>query len=596
LADSRPGHDSGSAMLGHDDPVAVSDGPPELEPTVAGIEPFARLLSLRDEYTARHSARVAGAVEALGRRLGRSGHDLTELTLAGLLHDLGKIGVPDSILLKHGRLSDEEWSVMRCHPAWGAEVLRAARGLAGVAAIVHSHHERWDGGGYPDGRAGDDIPLSSRVVSVCDALCALTEERPYRRPLELPEAAKILLTGAGAQFESDLVDELLATVRAQPELAAPWHAGTPLPGPSARPIEPDRGERFRRVRPRAAGKPPGAAQAPIAPGIGRALLDFDTLPVLLTSRERVLALLAEPHPHGGRIADAIESDPGLTALVLRAAGRLPGNAAPVADVPTAVATVGTRALTDAVAGVEVFDVLGRQGATPVAAEQFRLHAVATRQAALEIARLTDQRAPDELAVMALLHDVGKLVLARADPGYPHDVHCGARSPEERVRAERRALGLDHAAATGVLLRRWRVHERVATGASRHHEPAGSRDATVIRLADMLAHHASGDPIQPSSMLAVAVELELSPADLRMLMFNPPSRAPGRPEQRQPSPLTRAETNILRRIADGKRYKEVAAQLGVSESTVRSHLYHVYSKLEVGDRARAVLVATDRGWI
>jgi DNA-binding NarL/FixJ family response regulator len=176
------------------------------------------------------------------------------------------------------------------------------------------------------------------------------------------------------------------------------------------------------------------------------------------------------------------------------------------------------------------------------------------------------------------------------------VHCGARSPEERVRAERRALGLDHAAATGVLLRRWRVHERVATGASRHHEPAGSRDATVIRLADMLAHHASGDPIQPSSMLAVAVELELSPADLRMLMFNPPSRAPGRPEQRQPSPLTRAETNILRRIADGKRYKEVAAQLGVSESTVRSHLYHVYSKLEVGDRARAVLVATDRGWI
>jgi DNA-binding CsgD family transcriptional regulator len=113
---------------------------------------------------------------------------------------------------------------------------------------------------------------------------------------------------------------------------------------------------------------------------------------------------------------------------------------------------------------------------------------------------------------------------------------------------------------------------------------------------MLAHHAAGDAIQPSSILTVAVELELSPADVRTLMFDPAAGAPTRPRHREPSPLTRAETNVLRRIADGRRYKEVAIQLGISESTVRSHLYNTFAKLDVGDRARAVLVATDRGWI
>lgn len=593
-----PGTTAAPAMSSHDPWRSFSPiSSPPSGPTLVAIEPFARLLALRDEYTARHSARVAAAAEAVGRRLGVHGHALLELTLAGLLHDLGKVGVPDSILLKEGRLDDDEWSVMRCHPAWGAEVLRAAQGLDAVATIVQSHHERWDGRGYPDGLAGEDIPLGSRVIGVCDALCALTEERPYRRPLDLAGATTILRAGAGAQFEPQLVEGLLEAIQADPLLAAPWRAGTPLPGRSAPSPDPQRNLRFRRTRP-----PPhtdsasSPSRGPTAPGLGRAFLAIDALPALLASRERVLTLLAEAHPHTGRIADAIESDPGLAALALRAASRVPAAAGDVADVPAAIAALGTRALTAHVAGIAVFDILERQGPGQLAAERFRLHAVATKQAARAIARLIDHRAPDELAVMALLHDVGKIVLAKADPGYPSDVHQGARTPEERLRAERRALGLDHAAATGVLLRRWRVHERIAAAASHHHEPGGARDATVIRLADLLAHHATGDPVQPNSILAVAVELELSPADLRMLMFEPAARTPARPEQREPSPLTRAESRVLRRVAGGSRYKDVARQLGVSESTVRSHLYNIYAKLEVGDRARAVLVATDRGWI
>jgi HD-GYP domain-containing protein (c-di-GMP phosphodiesterase class II)/DNA-binding CsgD family transcriptional regulator len=583
-------------MSDHEDLVA--DGPVRsapVEPTMAGIEPFVRLLGLRDEYTARHSARVAAAVEAVGRRLGLGEPALLELTLAGLLHDLGKIGVADRILLKHGQLNDDEWAVMRCHPAWGAEVLRTAQGLGAIAVIVGSHHERWDGRGYPDAQAGDRIPLGSRIVGVCDALCALTEERPYRAPLDLADATKILRAGAGAQFEPGLVEALLAAVRAQPQLAAPWHAGEPLPGTTVPHVDAERATRFSRTSRPGGGGRRSMAQDPSLPGLGRAFLAIDALPALLASRDRVLSLLAEPHPHAGRVADAIESDPGLTALVLRAASRLPTGASATADVPAATTALGHAALADAVANIAVFDVLERQGPSPIAAEQFRLHAVGAQQAARAIARLIDHRAADELAVMALLHDVGKIVFAKADPGYPHDVHKGTRSPEERVRAERRAFGVDHATATGVLLRRWRVHERVATGASRHHEPDGSRDAAVIRLADLLAHHAAGDSIQPNGILAAAVELGLSPADVRTLMFDPAARN-ARPAQREPSPLSRAEANVLRRIADGKRYKEVATQLGLSESTVRSHLHHIYAKLEVGDRARAVLVATDRGWI
>jgi HD-GYP domain-containing protein (c-di-GMP phosphodiesterase class II)/DNA-binding CsgD family transcriptional regulator len=559
------------------------------DPAAREIEPFLLLLGLRDEYTARHSQRVGRLVAALGQRMGLTGQDLRELKQAGWLHDLGKIGVPDAILLKRGPLTAEEWEVMRCHPAWGADALGHVPGLRAVEEAVRFHHERWDGLGYPTGIAGDEIPFASRAVGVCDALCAVTEERPYRPPADLAGATTILRAGAGTNFEPGLVAEVLALAAERPDMIAPPVAPTPArQRGGANPVAP--GARFRRSD--------RQDEPRVAPGLGRALLAADGLPALLESRERLLHLLSDLHPHAGRIADAIEADPGITAAVMRAAVRQSSGTGRPASVPAAVELLGTRGVAECLAGVPVFDVLERHRSSRLDAEQFRLHAVAVRRATSSIARAIDHRAANELTVMALLHDVGKVVLAQAHMSYPVEVLGGARTPEERVRAERLALGLDHAAATAAVLSRWGLHARVVTGASRHHDPGESRDALVIRLADLLAHHAAGWGVSRTTLLRAAAELDLTLADVRVILFEleAPGRPIPRPERTDDSPLTRAEVVVLRGVAAGKRNKEVAKELGLSPSTVRSHLGSCYAKLGVGDRARAVLVATDRGWL
>jgi putative nucleotidyltransferase with HDIG domain len=545
----------------------------------SAIAPFVRLIAVRDARTARHSERVATVVAALGERLGFGESEQSELTVAGWLHDLGKIGVPDAILLKDGPLEADEWEVMRCHAAWGADALAEAPGMSTIADAVRSHHERWDGGGYPDAIAGEDIPLASRVIAVCDALCAITEERPYRDAVPLADALAIVRAGAGKNFDAGLTGELVALAGACPALFTSGAAASP-----PTPIEDVAGRRarFRRTQP---------AQPR---SMGHALAAPRRLPALVTARERVLELLSDPNPQSGRVADAIESDPGLTAAVLRAANAATPRAA--ATVPSAIELLDHAALTDCVTTVDVFDVLDRRRSVRMDQERFRQHAISVRRAARHIARTLDHRAPDELAVAALLHDVGKLALAEGDPGYPDEVLRGARTPEERTRAERLAYGFDHAAATAVTMRRWRLPDRVVAAAAAHHEPADAPDARILQLADLVVHHAAGEAINRGALLACAAELGQTLADVRAIFFELEATTAGRAADGADSPLTRAEATVLRGVASGKRNRQIAAQLGISESTVRSHLFHIYPKLGVGDRARAVLVATDRGWI
>jgi putative nucleotidyltransferase with HDIG domain len=129
--------------------------------------------------------------------------------LGAVLHDIGKVRVPEAILNKPGPLTDEEWEVMRTHPEVGEQILRPIQSLQAILPIVRHHHERWDGAGYPDRLAGDAIPLGARIVSVCDAYRAMTEDRPYRAALVETEARAELEQGAGAQFDADCVHALL---------------------------------------------------------------------------------------------------------------------------------------------------------------------------------------------------------------------------------------------------------------------------------------------------------------------------------------------------------------------------------------------------
>ncbi len=176
-----------------------------LDDTEHVILALARAVEARDIYTESHTERVGRAARILGAEAGISGAGLEDLFLGGVIHDIGKIGVPDSILLKPGRLDQGETLLMRRHVDIGAEIVRPLRSAQNLLPIVRHHHERFDGSGYPDGLAGNAIPLAARIVAVCDAYDAMTSDRPYRSGL-LPESAvDVLVNGGGKQWDGELV-------------------------------------------------------------------------------------------------------------------------------------------------------------------------------------------------------------------------------------------------------------------------------------------------------------------------------------------------------------------------------------------------------
>jgi HD-GYP domain-containing protein (c-di-GMP phosphodiesterase class II) len=166
-----------------------------------------------DAYTGEHSQQVVELAVGVGRRMGLSPRELRLTEFAALLHDVGKIRIPSSIINKPGPLDPGEWKVVKTHTIEGEHLLRRVGGLlAEVGTIVRSCHERWDGDGYPDRLAGEDIPLIARVVSCCDAYSAMTTDRPYRRALPPETAQAELVANRGSQFDPAVVDALLANV------------------------------------------------------------------------------------------------------------------------------------------------------------------------------------------------------------------------------------------------------------------------------------------------------------------------------------------------------------------------------------------------
>jgi len=159
-----------------------------------------------------HSEHVADLSVRVGQALGLAGDELEMLGLAAVVHDVGKLAVDPEILAKPSALDEEEWEAMRAHPAAGAELLEPCAAPPEVLEIVRSHHERWDGRGYPDGLAGEEIPLVARIVCACDAWSAMTTDRSYRTALSPEEAAAELRRCAGTQFDPAVVEALAATV------------------------------------------------------------------------------------------------------------------------------------------------------------------------------------------------------------------------------------------------------------------------------------------------------------------------------------------------------------------------------------------------
>jgi putative nucleotidyltransferase with HDIG domain len=312
----------------------------------------------------------------------------------------------------------------------------------------------------------------------------------------------------------------------------------------------------------------------------------------------VLRLFEGGEPSVAEIVAAVEGDIALAIAVLRLANQVDGpsrghvdSAVSGVDVlsPPTILSIASRART--------YDFFERTAVWQGIPERFRLHGIATQRAADRLAHEVGFEFRDRLMVTALLHDIGKLVLVHAYPGYPRQVHGDARTPEERIQRERRELGVDHALVGGVLARRWGLPKAVAQVIESHHSAEIEGEPAIVRLADMLAHYVLGGTITPAELLSVARMINLKPAQLRTVMYDLPFPSSGsRPRQVDPCPMSAREVDVLRRLAKGMVYKQIAAELGLSTSTVRTHLHNVYGKLGAMDRAQAVLIATERGWI
>jgi diguanylate cyclase (GGDEF)-like protein/putative nucleotidyltransferase with HDIG domain len=177
-------------------------------------------LEAKDSYTAAHAREVADLAVATGCELGMHGEDLRNLSYAALLHDIGKIAIPTEILRKPGALTDEEFEEIKRHTIIGAQMLERIPFFSEVHPLVRSAHERWDGAGYPDRLAAEDVPLGARVICACDAYHAMTTDRPYRSAMPPAAAVEELRAHAGTQFDPGVVDALLAVLRTAPEPAA----------------------------------------------------------------------------------------------------------------------------------------------------------------------------------------------------------------------------------------------------------------------------------------------------------------------------------------------------------------------------------------
>ncbi|TML55167.1 MAG: HD-GYP domain-containing protein [Actinobacteria bacterium] len=187
---------------------------------MAMLSILSRAIEARDEYTRGHSSRVTAIAESIALRLGWDEERLDLLQLGGPLHDVGKLAISDDVLRKPGRLDDDELAPIRQHPRLGARILLRLSAFRGALPYVLYHHERWDGNGYPTGRAGEEIPLEARVLAVADAFDAMTSDRPYRSALSRDEALAEVERCSGSQFDPEIVRIFLELSAEAGELTA----------------------------------------------------------------------------------------------------------------------------------------------------------------------------------------------------------------------------------------------------------------------------------------------------------------------------------------------------------------------------------------
>jgi putative nucleotidyltransferase with HDIG domain len=334
-----------------------------------------------------------------------------------------------------------------------------------------------------------------------------------------------------------------------------------------------------------------------APGtrLAAAFEGVDRFPVLVESQARVMKAATAETARIGEVVEAVESDVALTVAVLRAANR-GGSAGGIASIPEAVDKLKPSGVLAIAGTATVFDFFEQNGSRDLRPERFRVHALATQHAADRVGRAVGWTDRDELAVASLLHDIGRLVIMSLHPGQRPYFDTVANTPEQRIREERDQLGIDHALVGGVLARRWNVPQQIAVAIERHHADDAEGLAAMVALADMVAHYSQGEAVAPEQLRAAAHRCGLDPESLRQLLYELPYPRQNGPRTSEPCPLSARELDVLRHLSEGMVYKQIAGEMQLSVSTIRTHLHNVYGKIGAVDRAQAVLAARDRGWI
>src|SRR4051795_6767742 len=266
----------------------------------------------------------------------------------------------------------------------------------------------------------------------------------------------------------------------------------------------------------------GSRPAP-APGsrLAEAFEAVERFPVLIESRERVIAAATAETARIGELVEAVESDVSLTISVLRFANPTGVAAGGVGGIPEAVEVLKPSGVLAIAGTAPSFDFFESNGGWELKPERFRVHALATQRAANQIGRVVGWVERDELAVAALLHDVGRLVISRLHPGYKVYFDAGTRTPEQRLRDEREQLGIDHTLVGGVLARRWNLPQRIAIAIERHHAEDSEGLAAMVATADMVAHYCQGEAISPERLRASAERCGLGEDGLRDLLYELP---------------------------------------------------------------------------
>jgi putative nucleotidyltransferase with HDIG domain len=336
-----------------------------------------------------------------------------------------------------------------------------------------------------------------------------------------------------------------------------------------------------------------------APGsrLAEAFEAVERFPVLLESRERVMRAATAETARVGEIIDAVESDVALTIAVMRFANRTGAKVSGgVSSVPAAIEVLKASGVLAIAGTAPIYDFFETNGGWELRPEQFRIHALATQRAADRVARAVGFAERDELAAAALLHDVGRLVISRLHPGYQDFLDSAGRTPNQRMRLEREKLGIDHAIVGGVLARRWNFPPRIAVAIERHHADDAQGLGALVAVSDMLAHYGQGEAVNAEQLTAAAERAGLEREPLRELLYELPYARQEAPRASEPCPLSARELDVLRLLAEGMVYKQIAGEMQLSVSTIRTHLHNVYGKIGAVDRAQAVLTARDRGWI